>query len=452
MRLPEEFITQMQSELGSGQAAFLAEYARAAWHGIRLNQRKVKQIRPVAGSMEKPDETSLRGVGPWKKSRPVPWCFGGYCFDREDWDNPGRDPFHLAGAWYIQEPSAMLPAELLDARPGERVLDLCAAPGGKSTQLIDRMEDRGLLVANDISASRGQAVVKNLERFGVGQILVTAVAPERLVGYFSGYFDKILVDAPCSGEGMFRREPSMCREWQERGPAWYVPLQREILTQAVRMLRPGGRLVYSTCTFNRQEDEENAAWLTHSRKDLRLLREEKLWPHLCHGEGQYAALLEKQGEERPDSPPQISGNFTEKGNETVTDFFRLISGISWRTDRWFIQNDQLYEWPEEAGPWQKLRFLRTGLHLGEIRRGRFEPSQALAMYLSGEQFANTVEFALEDERVLRYLKGETVDASYALRRGGDGWCLVLMAGLPLGWAKRSKDTLKNKYAPGWRLQ
>ena len=351
----------------------------------------------------------------------------------------------------------MLPAGLLDVRPGERVLDLCAAPGGKSTQLIDAMGDEGLLVSNDISASRGRAIVKNLERFGVRRILVTAEEPGRLADAFSAFFDKILVDAPCSGEGMFRREPAMRREWEEKGPDFYQPVQREILTQAVRMLRPGGRLVYSTCTFNRQEDEENAAWLEHAVPGLRLIREEKIWPHRSHGEGQYAALFESAGadsaiSETVKESKRFFGNFRPDRCEAVRAFFALTRECGWRTDSWYEREGRLYELPADISAWRSLRFLRTGLLLGEIKKGRFEPSQALALALKKEQFANTVDFTPEDERVIRYLKGETIDAAGARRQGGDGWCLVLCGGLSLGWARRTGDALKNKYAPGWRLQ
>lgn len=476
MELPREFTEQMKGELGTEYPAFAAAYEQPAWRGLRLNRAKRFDREKDAGK-----EAGLADIA--VSGEPVPWCARGRCLSEEEAGRlaPGKHPLYFAGAYYIQEPSAMLPAELLEAHPGERVLDLCAAPGGKSTQLIDAMNDCGLLVSNDISASRGRAIVKNLERFGVRRFLVTAEEPKRLAEAFPAFFDKILVDAPCSGEGMFRREPSMCRQWQEKGPDFYQPLQREILVQALKLLRPGGRLVYSTCTFNRQEDEENAAWLAQTIPGLRCIKEKKLWPHRCRGEGQYAALFEWDAEGRGSSEvvastefeagafaghavsragkdgahsgdrPALSG-FSREQKEAARRFFSLTSGCDWRTENWCEQKGRLYELPIHKPELKRLRFLRTGLLLGEWKKNRFEPSQALAMALKKEQFANTVDFAPGDERVLRYLKGETIEASGAELRGGAGWCLVLCGGLPLGWAKRTEETLKNQYEPGWRLQ
>ena len=456
MELPQSFAEQMKTELGSQWDAFVASYEEKACRGYRLNQTKQRLCRAK--------ESMVNGTG---EDPGVDWCANGRYLTEE---SMSKDPLHFAGAYYIQEPSAMLPAALLCAQPGDRVLDLCAAPGGKSTQLLDDMRDQGLLVSNDISASRAKAIVKNVERFGFGQILVTAESPDKLAAVFPEYFDKILVDAPCSGEGMFRREPSMREEWVRKGPDFYQPLQREILSQAVQMLRPGGRLVYSTCTFCQAEDENNAAWLQEMYPEMHLIEDHKIMPHTHRGEGQYAALFEKRdpsdkGKDSAKTEAKIKtdrvGNFKEKGNEAVLDFFKLIKKTD-ATDRkrldllsttqWYLKDDQLYALPVDIHPMKKLRFLRTGLLLGEVKKGRFEPSQALAMYLTADQFANTVEFARGDERIIRYLKGETVEADGATHRGKNGWCLVLMDGLPLGWAKRTGETLKNKYEPGWRMQ
>ncbi|MBP3701078.1 MAG: RsmB/NOP family class I SAM-dependent RNA methyltransferase, partial [Lachnospiraceae bacterium] len=233
----------MKNELGPAWDAFAAAYEEKAWRGYRWNRTKLQKCLGADGTGLYVGETFRFDS---TVDEPVAWCRNGrYLTD----ESMSKDPLHFAGAYYIQEPSAMLPAALLAAQPGDRVLDLCAAPGGKSTQLLDDMVDTGLLVSNDISASRAKAIVKNVERFGYGQILVTAESPDKLAAVFPEYFDKILVDAPCSGEGMFRREPSMREEWLRKGPDFYQPLQREILSQAAQMLRPGGRLVYSTCTF-----------------------------------------------------------------------------------------------------------------------------------------------------------------------------------------------------------
>ncbi len=458
MELPRDFVTQMQEELGEQWAAFRQACEEAPVRGLRLSKRRL-------GALCGGDEGGQRKVlERLSLGNAVSWCAKGrYVEDsRSDEDHagrgPGSDPLHFAGLYYIQEPSAMLPAAMLEVRPGDRVLDLCAAPGGKSTQLLDDMGDCGLLVSNDISASRGRAVVRNLERFGASQILVTAESPENLAAVFPEYFDRILVDAPCSGEGMFRREPSMRQEWERKGPDYYAPLQRQILSAAVKMLKPGGRLVYSTCTFNRREDEENAAWLEQEYRQLHLTGQRKLMPHREQAEGQYAASFERERGDltRAEDSGKDSGFMAysalgKKEKESCEAFFCLTSQKFCR-ERWRVRDGQLYELPAYAEILPRLRYLRTGLLLGELKNGRFEPSQALAMYLDGALFANTVDLAADDGRAVRYLKGETLQADGAVSRGGDGWCLVLLAGLSLGFAKRTGDTLKNKYAPGWRMQ
>lgn len=508
--IPEKFLEEMKSQLPDSWEKLFACYQEPPWHGYRWNVTKL--IKAGAGTAE----GILHGEeeAPLIDDEPVPWCGNGRYQSRP---GMGKLPLYYAGAYYIQEPSAMLPAAMLAARPGDRVLDLCAAPGGKSTQLLDDMRDTGLLVSNDISASRGKAIVRNLERFGFRSFLVTAERPESLAIRFPAYFDKILVDAPCSGEGMFRREPDMGQEWEEKGPSYYAPIQREILGQAASMLRPGGRLVYSTCTFSREEDEETARWLLRQCPELELVCQQKLMPHQVRGEGQYAACFEKRlpdndnrdqaGRHIPDDSrtdiqqdirnlkesrkadracsqtaflEQLASKAREmnrnggarkekKGpgtkqyldtkresdtkTESLLDFMTLIDpeALGWNPDQLYGRDDQLYLVPTDLEPYRGLRFLRTGLLLGSWKKDRFEPSQALAMYLNSEVFRNTICFSGGDDRVRRYLKGETIDCTGARSGGGDGWCLVLMDGLPLGFARRTDTTLKNKYDPGWRM-
>ncbi len=446
----------MEQELGSSWPDLLACYQEKPWRGYRLNRKKTL---PMSEDF-------------FRDSEPVAWCAKGRCSRDTEGISLGKHPLYYGGAYYIQEPSAMLPAAMLAARPGEKVLDLCAAPGGKSTQLLDDMEDRGLLVSNDISPSRGKAIVRNLERFGFRSFLVTAESPERLAQVFPGYFDRILVDAPCSGEGMFRREPDMRQEWEEKGPSYYAPIQREILSQAVAMLRPGGTMVYSTCTFSREEDEENVAWLLHTYPDLSLVEDRKLMPHEVHGEGQYAACLRKSDTLMESQPPvsewekagakkPVTGKGT--GKKTVgktieeggilAEFGALLDmeQLGWNLSDLSVREDQVYLLPIDMGFCRKLRFLRTGLLMGSCKKNRFEPSQALAMYLNEDTFRSCIRFPREDERVIRYLKGETIDCEGAKVTGEEGWCLVTMEGLPLGFAKRKGTLLKNKLDAGWRM-
>ncbi|MGL5435413.1 MAG: RsmF rRNA methyltransferase first C-terminal domain-containing protein [Lachnospiraceae bacterium] len=459
MKLPEAFLDNMKQLLGEEYDAWLASYDEEPVPGLRINLTKCDCL-----SWE-------NQINPFSTAR-IPWTANGYYYQSEE--KPSRHPFYYAGLYYLQEPSAMLPAQLLPVHPGDRVLDICAAPGGKSTELAARLAGEGLLVANDISNSRAQALLKNLELFGISNMLVTSEAPDKLADTFGRFFDKILVDAPCSGEGMFRKDPALIRSWEDRGPEYYVPIQREILKQSVRMLAPGGYLLYSTCTFASAEDEDNINWLLEQEPSLELSAIPlfdgaepgadgspviRLFPHKIKGEGHFAALLRKKEETEPAEGDHA---FTDRnpaaGNEKELRFLDKETDLSAFLDqlgrpldrsRMMIRNDQIYYLPAMFDRRWKLRYLRTGLLLGECRRGRFGPSQALAMALSQQDFCNTLSFSSADERTIRYLKGETV-AVYDHEHIDKGWCLVCVDGFPLGWAKSNGRTLKNKYYPGWR--
>lgn len=468
MKLPSQFLDNMKDLLKEDYPAWIASFETPPVQGLRINNTKID------------NRTWEEQLCPFEVKQ-VPWISNGYYYP--DDIRPAKHPYYYAGLYYLQEPSAMTPAWLLPVQPGDRVLDLCAAPGGKSTELGAKLEGEGLLIANDISNSRARALLKNLELFGIPNICVTSESPEKLADTFGAYFDKILVDAPCSGEGMFRKDPDLIKSWEEHGPEYYAGLQREILTDAVRMLKPGGYLLYSTCTFARMEDEDNIEWLLSQEADLELCELPlfegasrgmdgqpvlRLFPHKIQGEGHFVALLHKkrssvQEAEQPDEKQPIPGRDTmpNYGNhkkeldflEKDTDFFHFESLIRHPFDRnrLMVKQDMVYYLPVAFDCRWKLRYLRTGLLLGELKKGRFEPSQALAMVLQQREFSNTVSFASEDERVLRYLKGETVALS-----GGEnvekGWCLVCVDGYPLGWVKCTGQTLKNKYYPGWRWQ
>ncbi|MBS6954837.1 MAG: RsmB/NOP family class I SAM-dependent RNA methyltransferase [Enterocloster asparagiformis] len=531
--LPEAFAGNMRALLGDEEYTSYIESFEEDWKpGLRANGLKIS-----------PEE--LKAMLPWRLE-PVPWAASGFYYEA-DQARPAKHPAYYAGLYYLQEPSAMTPGEMLPVEPGDRVLDLCAAPGGKSTQLGARLQGRGLLVSNDISNSRARALLKNLELAGVPNICVTSESPNKLSQAFPEFFDKILVDAPCSGEGMFRRDSDMVKDWSSRGPAYYGPLQREILAAAVAMLRPGGYILYSTCTFSREEDEETVAFALERFPDLQLVPLDagrvpgacggigldkcmRLFPHRIKGEGHFLALMRKAepdcekardaggmtrggasaggrdsaraGSAAGDCAPARAGNAagdcasaragnaaggcaparpesgagaaatsrgrdsarssrrrgkreggaaeSAEGREEMERFLGQIA-MPMPEERLSVRPEGVYLLPEGMERPPSLRFLRTGLLLGELKKGRFEPSQALAMALKKEQYPLTVDFSLEDERVIRYLKGETVSLS-----GGEepvkGWCLVCAGGYPLGWAKGSGMTLKNKYYPGWRWQ
>lgn len=378
----------------------------------------------------------------------------------------------------------MAPAAVLPVCPGDKVLDLCAAPGGKSTELGARLQGEGLLVSNDISNSRAKALLKNLELFGIPNICVTSETPEKLASVFGPYFDKILVDAPCSGEGMFRKDPNLIKSWLERGPEYYAPIQRQILKSAAAMLKPGGMLLYSTCTFAKLEDEDTIQWILEEEPDLELVPIEpwegacggfdgmpviRLFPHKIEGEGHFLALLRKKNTQAPDGgkfsgsigSDNRSGAASGKDSAQVrrleqeSDFGQWEAMLTQALDhsRIMVRDGMVYYLPKCFDRSWNLRYLRTGLLLGEWKKNRFEPSQAAAMALPMKEFSQTVSLSAEDDRTIRYLKGETVfptsEESSGLKKG---WVLIGVDGYPLGWAKYTGSNFKNKYYPGWRWQ
>ncbi len=457
--LPEAFLERLQQMLGPEEyARYLDSLEDAPAASLRINT--LKWTRKEA-------EQALPFL-----EEDVPWVSGGKYFNPEA--RPSRSPAYFAGLYYIQEASAMTPGDLLPISPGDRILDLCAAPGGKSTQLAARMAGTGVLYSNDISASRAQALLKNLEMAGAARIFVTAETPEKLREKFPRYFDGVLTDVPCSGEGMFRRNNSMTKDWHARGPAYYQPLQREILTQAADLVAPGGYLLYSTCTFSREENEDNIQWLLSGRKDFSLIPlperpgfspgllpgTVRLWPHHTRGEGHFVALLRKQPdpswEGRNETGDQrkrmLRPGPTESAPRTDWPFEDIAIPACCRDCRLVEKKDSLYLLPEGETVHPGLRYLRTGLLAGTKKKDRMIPSQALAMALRPEEVENQVIFPWGDERVLRYLKGETIDVEGARIQGQEGMALVMLDHFPLGWAIRQGTRCKNKYNPGWRCQ
>lgn len=458
--LSVEFLEHMRQLLGEEYELFREAMQLPPAAALHINKRKLM--------------TKETGALPFVRES-VPWASGGFYCDAEV--RPALHPYYAAGAYYLQEASAMLPAELLGAEPGDRVLDLCAAPGGKSTQIADALGDSGVLYANDISSSRAQALLKNLELAGAGRIFVTAETPQRLAAAYPSYFDKILADVPCSGEGMLRRMPQMLKDWTEKGPAYYAPIQRRILEEAWRMLRPGGFLVYSTCTFSREENEDQIEAFCRVHADARPCQLSpsngvsagfsdgclRIFPHHTRGEGHFAAKLQKLPEVRQDSIACTASHTGKKAKDrgrshgtrekklpqAAQDYLaQLPKRLSGEP---YLQNDRLYLLPEGDQPAKSLRYLRTGLWLGTIKNDRFLPSQALAMCLKPDD-AVSISFGRDDTAVMRYLKGETLSLPDDFMHIPDGDVLICVDRLPLGWAKKQGALLKNKYYAGWRLQ
>ncbi len=398
---------------------------------------------------------------------PIDWCEEGFYYNSDI--RPAKHPYYYAGLFYIQEPSAMSTAAALEINEGDRIADLCAAPGGKSTHAAAKLKGSGVILSNDISASRCRALVKNIELCSAGNAVITNESPERLAERFEGFFTKVIADAPCSGEGMFRKDPDAVKSWQDHKSEQCQILQREILNSAARLVCPGGIIAYSTCTFAPAENEQtindfldthpefkildiNKAkgvcdgrpdWIENGRSELKKCA--RLWPHKIKGEGHFLALLQKDGELEPRDMPKISAAYKNKIPQDLYSFFRDYINFE-ISDDIEIHSNSVFKIPQ-ALDLSRLRTARSGLYLGELKKNRFEPSQAFAMTLKKENVKNSVDFKLDDERVLRYLKGESFEANV-----DDGWCLVLVDGYALGWGKAKNGRLKNKYPSGWRMQ
>ncbi len=447
--LPSKFIDEMKEMLGDEFDDFLASYDEDYYRGIRCNTLK---ITPSEFEKKVPFV-----------SEKVDWVQNGY-YTSED-EQPAKHPYYFAGLYYIQEPSAMMPASQLPVEPGDRVLDLCAAPGGKTTELGAKLKGEGVLVSNDISASRAKALVKNVELFGIKNAMVVSESPDKLAERLEGYFDKILVDAPCSGEGMFRKVHSIAKNWEQYGSQYYADIQRTVLPSAVKMLKPGGMMIYSTCTFSKLEDEDSISFILENNPDMELIESHKLFPHKIKGEGHFVALLHKKDTATALTVESSAKDGKEKGtinkydtkvrskykkiSDEAFDFFESI-GFKIDVSKLWVNEDRINMLSEDAPDLSRLRVLRTGLFLGEMKKGRFEPSQSLALALKAEEYPNVLDLKLDDDRVVRYLKCESIDVEDG--EVSDGYCLVAVDGYPLGWGKVDKGRFKNKYLPSWRLQ
>ncbi len=454
MKLPKEFEDKMIGLIGKEEFHIYEEKLEEEnFHGLRVNTSKISV------------EDFLK-ISPFSL-KPVPWTTNGFYYDKEE--KPAKHPYYFAGLYYIQEPSAMTPASFMPVEEGDRVLDICAAPGGKSTELAAKLNGTGILVSNDISNSRAKALLKNLEMFGISNSIVVSEPPHKLSERFQGYFDKILIDAPCSGEGMFRKSNSMITAWENNGVDLFVGLQRNILKEVVTMLKPGGMILYSTCTFSPEENEQSIEYLLDLNPDMEVMELPKewgfadgnpnwglkqldslrntvrIWPHKVQGEGHFVALLKDKRKNQGEKYPEYHYK-KEKLPDFVIDFLNLLDA-PYKEGKFEIIKDNLYWLPEGMADIKGLRLLRSGLYLGVIKKNRFEPSQSLAMALKQSQFPNTISLSAKDPRVMKYLKGETVED---ITGAQDGYVLFCVDGFPLGWGKLSGTTLKNKYHTGWR--
>ncbi|WP_028777425.1 RsmB/NOP family class I SAM-dependent RNA methyltransferase [Shimazuella kribbensis] len=447
-KLPEDFIVQMKAELQSNFPAFLASYDKEAVKSLRTNIMKVSP-------------KTLQNMMPFSLEV-IPWCSDGYYFPLHT--RPGKHVYHAAGLYYIQEASAMAPVEALEPQPGEKVLDLCAAPGGKTTQIAAKMNGEGLLVANEVDNKRCKVLIQNLERFGVTNAVVLNEQPHRFSDRFSAFFDRILVDAPCSGEGMFRKDAEACEHWSIKNSEKCAELQQYILIEAAKMLKPGGRLVYSTCTFNQRENESTLEQFLQSFPDFHLVnvpnqehfqpgltpstvQSARLWPHLLHGEGHFVAVLQKKeasseeigktkkAKKQPRIPKQIAAALDTFMKDTFLEPISFAGHL-------ILYGDHLYETPLGIPSLDQCKVAQPGRYLGEIRKGRFLPSHAWAMTLSPRNLKHVQAYTSAEPELYKFLQGETVSTSH------QAWTLVTVDGYALGWGKGAGGILKNHY-PKW---
>lgn len=462
--LPQTYIERMNKMLKEEASDYFDCFNQKGYSGIRINTLKVSNKE-----FEQLSPFDISGIS---------WTKKGYYVDQQA--KPAKHPYYYAGLYYIQEPSAMAPASILPVKEHDKVLDLCAAPGGKTTELGAKLNGTGLLVTNDISASRAKALLKNVEICGITNAIVTSEAPYVLAGKFKGYFDKILVDAPCSGEGMFRKDNSIIKNYEQYGVKYYSDIQKEIILYAVDMLRPGGDMVYSTCTFSMEEDEQLISYILENRPEMsvekivldngiawhednypfsdgnpswsdgneELTKCARLWPHKIKGEGHFVTLLHKSENANAYNEPKNTIKALKKLPVEVTEFLEHISK-DYEKDRFLISGTKVYYVPETRLDMSGIRIMRNGLYMGELKTKRFEPSQALASSLLMNEYDNCISFSVDDERVIKYLKGETIELkdNESLK---NGIALVCVDGYSLGFAKNNNGVLKNRYLPGWR--
>lgn len=481
--LPEKFTDRMKKMLSADEfEAFIDSFGDVTgrYHALRINPLKCDEI-----------PSGIDGLGDG-----VLWEKNGFYYS--DDATPGKHPYHEAGLYYIQEPSAMAPVHYLDPQPFEKILDLCAAPGGKSTQIACSMKGQGILISNEINRDRAKILSLNVERLGITNCMVLNETPEHLSERFSGYFDKILVDAPCSGEGMFRKNEIATTEWSEENVKNCAERQSQILDCAAKMLLPGGIICYSTCTFAPDENEESIARFLMTHPDFHVQKVElfegmqnarpefisddidcspsvkeevknaiRLWPHKLQGEGHFLCVLKRDGEllsDRKDTyvpggrnlpaKKDITKIFTEFAKETLlpadSAFSMTTSGID-LSGIIFSFGDQLYLAPQDMPSATGLKVMRPGLHLGTIKKDRFEPSHALALAMKLEDAKLCIDFSSDSAEIRQYLNGQTLRVSSPELSKAKGWTLITVDSYSIGWAKLAGGQLKNHYPKGLRI-
>ena len=474
MQLPENFVTEMNdffSRHDVMQEGFYESFDKEPLKGIRFSRSKIsnpQEEKDLLGDMNE-------GINP------VSWCEGGYYVNNEP---GGKDALYHAGVYYPQEPSAMLPAQVMAAKPGEIVLDLCAAPGGKACRLGEDMHGEGILVANEISFERSKALLRNIERSGIEGLVILNETPENIADRLPLFFDKILIDAPCSGEGMFRRDKNACKSYMNYGPKVCVPLQESILEAADKCLKEGGSIVYSTCTFCVDEDENQIAsfiarhpeyhvkahpeikGVTHAGDGSILPGSMRIWPHLSEGDGHFCVHLVKGVEKDLKSANEylindVIGTKDRSAEAALAVLDEVLSDEGRENllrGRFISHGTGLFKMTFDERLFKGLKVVKTGLYVGDIKplksgKKVFEPSNSIALALGRNEIRKDSYLALsrDDDRLTKYLRGETISVLPEDGLKISGTILVGIGNFPLGFAKINGQTAKNMYPKAWRL-
>ncbi|SUO80132.1 RsmF rRNA methyltransferase first C-terminal domain-containing protein [Streptococcus equinus] len=434
MKLPDKFIEKYRNLLGQEADDFFATFDEEAVSGFRVN--------PLKNAQQEFDSPIPN----------TPWGYYGKV--------SGKSAEHVSGLVYSQEPAAQMVAQVASPKENMRVLDLAAAPGGKSTHLLSYMNNTGVLVSNEISSKRSKILVENIERFGARNVVVTNESSDKLAKVFKEYFDLIVFDGPCSGEGMFRKDPQATQYWHEGYPVECASLQKEILEEAMKMLAPGGTLVYSTCTWSPEENEGVVKWLLSTYDNLELVPIEKIngmaegiemqevarmYPHRFKGEGQFVAKLRDTREPSHSKVKPVKSNLTKDQLTLWQDFAKEHIKVELKG---LLQTfgDNLYLLPEGLPDLKKLKIARNGLHLGTFKKNRFEPSFALGLSLSPKEVVQSVEIDIEQFKV--YVTGNVINLTEQLK---NGWYLISVNGNGIGFAKITGNSLKNYFPKGLRF-
>ena len=434
MKFPSDFIEKYKDLLGAEAEEFFTSFDQEAVSAYRINPLKKQQKDypdPIPGT---------------------PWGHYGKI--------SGKSSDHATGLVYSQEPAAQMVAQVAAPSKGSRVLDLAAAPGGKSTHLLSYLDNTGLLVSNEINFKRSKVLVENIERFGAKNVVVTNTSADKLAKVFKNYFDMIVFDGPCSGEGMFRKDPDAIQYWHKDYPSELAQLQKDILADGLKMLAPGGQLVYSTCTWSPEENEGVVAWILENYPDLELVAIPKLngmsdgidfpetarmYPHHFKGEGQFVAKFQDKRMPEQSCIKEGKTNLNKEQKQLWDDFVKKhlklpLDGLLQ------VFGDNLYLLPRGLPDLSKVKIARNGLHLGIFKKKRFEPSFALGIALTSDEVVSSIE--LTQEQFAPYASGNVVTLDQTLE---NGWYQLLVDGNGFGFAKVIGNTLKNYYPKGLRF-